>query len=222
VARFPQAHNATDCTQEVPTCTHTAAVLKSLPSKDSVSHPLQRQYTIGAYTKRPSHIMRYISQSSNRTYITDLHALAAIGRPSVFTNQTMGFHLPRSTQYNVCGTDFFSNQHLFHNPTCKIELLCASCVWVLSLCLSGLCFEASQKPAASIFSVKVNRMIMQSGCIYIHYECTYVCMHVCIYVCTYVRMYACMYVCMYVRMSCPWDTRYEGILGGKRYSSTHS
>jgi hypothetical protein len=166
---------------------------QSLPSKDSVSHLLERQYLIGAYRKRPSHIMRYIRLSSNRTYITALHALPAIGRPSLFTNQTMGYHLPRRTQY-VCGPVSLSNQHLFHNPICKTKLLCRSCVWVLSLCLRSLCLDFSEKLPASIFIVKANRMIMQLGCVYIQCECTYVYM----------------YVRMYVRM-CPWDTRYEGI-----------
>ena len=205
VARFPPAHNTTDYTQDGPTCTHTAAVCKSVPSKDSVSHLLERQYLIGAYTKRPSHIMRYIRQASNRTYITALHALPATGRSRLFKNQTTGDHRPRRTEY-VCGPGSFSNQHLFYNPTCKIGLLCRSCVWELSLCL-----DFSEKSAASIFSVKVNRMIMQSGCTYIQYECTYVCMNVRMHVCMYVGMYACMYVCMYVCMRCRWDTHYEGI-----------
>ena len=131
-------HNTTDYTQDAATFTHTAAVCKSVPSKDSVSHLLQRQYLIGAYTKRPSHIMRYIRQSSNWTYITALHAVPAVGRSRLFTNRTTGDHRPRRTACNVCGPDSFSNQHLFHNPTCKTELLCRFCVWVLSLCLSGL------------------------------------------------------------------------------------
>jgi hypothetical protein len=177
VARFPQANNASEYTQEASTCTHTAAVCKSVPSKDSVSHLLERQYLIGAYTKRPSHITRYIKQSSNRTYMTALHAVPAIGRSSLFTNQTTGDDRPRRNEY-VCGPGSFSNQHIFHNATCKIELLCRSCVWVLSLCLSGLCFDCSEKPAPSIFSVKVNRMIMQSGCMYIQHECTYLCAYV--------------------------------------------
>jgi hypothetical protein len=53
---------------------------------------------------------------------------------------------------------------------------------VVSLCLNSLSLDFSEKSAASIFSVKVNR------CTYIQHECTYVCM--------YVFMYACMYVCM--------------------------
>jgi len=102
VARLPQAHYTTDYTQEAPTCTHTAAVCKSVPSKDSVSHLLERRYLIGAYTKRPSHILRYIRQSSNRTYITALRALPAIGCSRLFTNEMMGDHRPHRTEYNVC------------------------------------------------------------------------------------------------------------------------
>jgi hypothetical protein len=64
----------------------------------------------------------------------------------------MGDYRPRRNEYNACGPGSFLNE-LSRHPTCKIEVAFVS--------------TFPKKKHAAYFSVKVKRMAMQSGYIYI-------------------------------------------------------
>jgi hypothetical protein len=79
----------------------------------------------------------------------------------------------------------------YHKPTCKTELLCRSSVWVLSLCLSGLCLDFSEKPAGWLHLQCQSEQNVNAIGIYLYT----VCMHVC--------------------MRCPWDTATKAYRRGR-------